>query len=255
MLSFLLETLGSEHYAWLGSSRSESPDDERAGVLYDRRQVMLYEHDTKWLAPVGAPKFARGWDAHHPRTLEIAVFGLREHPGVTLRVLNTHFDHFGAEARRKSAEILAEVIRQGALAQPSCVQIVCGDFNSAKGESPGFYKHLISGSVGLRDAARSAPLASAMPPFTIHKFQGLAFDSDHGDGTVELSKPCHEDDNTADSRHIDWILWRSSLSCALEPLAYEVMTDTISADGRYPSDHFPVSFAFRLLPTNSASRL
>eukprot|EP00403_Amphidinium_massartii_P039397 CAMPEP_0178444268 /NCGR_PEP_ID=MMETSP0689_2-20121128/39391_1 /TAXON_ID=160604 /ORGANISM="Amphidinium massartii, Strain CS-259" /LENGTH=258 /DNA_ID=CAMNT_0020068437 /DNA_START=158 /DNA_END=931 /DNA_ORIENTATION=- len=203
MLSFLLEELEDVNYSCLGSSRSASPDDERAGILYDRSQVMLQHHDTRWLAPPGAPKYAAGWDADCPRTLEIATFSLPERPATQLRVLNTHFDHFGVEARMQSAELVADVVKTGAAEYPDCVHIICGDFNSAKGSSP-FYDCLVNPSVGLQDAARSsADTVSAMPPFTIHMFQGLAFESDRGDGTVELKRSAAPE-SMVDSCHIDW---------------------------------------------------
>mmetsp|Transcript_31215 Transcript_31215/g.57043 ORF Transcript_31215/g.57043 Transcript_31215/m.57043 type:complete len:313 (-) Transcript_31215:134-1072(-) len=240
MLGDLLKRLGSEQYAWLGNSRSSSPNDETAGMIYHREQVQLEQHETRWLNPPGSDMYAVGWDASKPRTLEMATFVVASDAQHRLRVLNTHFDHVGVQARLESAAIIAEAVRTGRTADPELVQIVCGDFNSAKESSP-FYKSLVSSTVGLRDAARSAESVSEMPPFTIHKFQGLEFQSNHGDGTVDLS--CLA--SGFDAGHIDWVLWLSGQACDLEPLYYEVVTDTLPT-GRYPSDHFPVRFRFGL---------
>lgn len=80
---------------------------------------------------------------------------------------------------------------------------------------------------------------------TIHKWQGVSFAEDRGDGTVDLSQG-----EGYDSRHIDWILFLDGLpentGCTrLQPLQSKVITDSM-ASGRYPSDHFPVSTTFRL---------
>mmetsp|Transcript_5977 Transcript_5977/g.13084 ORF Transcript_5977/g.13084 Transcript_5977/m.13084 type:complete len:307 (-) Transcript_5977:349-1269(-) len=242
MLRDLLKVLGPDQYVSLGNPRSANKNDETAGILYHREQVHLEQHETRWLNECGGAMHEPGWDAEFPRTLELATFELASEPEHRLRVLNTHFDHVGVQARVKSAEMIVEAVKAGWRRDPGLVQIVCGDFNSAKESSP-FYQRMVSQSVGLLDAARTAESVGDMPPFTIHKFEGLEFNSNQGDGTVEFSAASDEDE--PDANHIDWVLWLNAKSTELQPLSYEVVTDTLPT-GRYPSDHFPVRFCFRL---------
>eukprot|EP00971_Amphidinium_carterae_P179238 3555381-Amphidinium_carterae.2 len=230
-------------------SRSLEAGDETASIFYDSQQLELLGHETRWLAPAGTPNAVPGWDAAFPRTLEIATFcptgkdvsmKCKSLESCQLRVLNTHFDHVGSQARQNSGNIIAEVL---SAAEPGQLQLLCGDFNSPK-VSNAVYSLLQERALGLNDAATSSKCRPAMHPCTIHKFQGLDFTSDTGDGTVDLS--VSPTANRPDARHIDWILWRNASTACLQPVNFEVITDTLPSD-MYPSDHFPVSFEFDLV--------
>lgn len=256
MLAFLVDRLGAEEYAWIGTSRRPGVADETVGLLYDRRRLELIEHESAWLGPPGTPPGLASWDAALPRTLETAVFRLRTTSGASsaaygdalyLRALNTHFDHVGVDARHRSGAQLADAVRRGAVERRECAQVVTGDFNSTKGGSS-TYAALLAGATGLRDAAREAEERS-LTRSTIHKFQGAAFTSEHGDGTVELGGMAA--DVEPDAHHIDWLLWRDGTGLQLRPVRFEVIT-TCLENGRYPSDHFPVSVVFELLPKAAA---
>jgi len=255
MLNFLVSRLGEENYGWLGTSRSLKNGDEMAAFLYNKRRVDVVAHNSLWLAPDGTPRGAPAWDAMYPRTLETAVFRLygsdadqahKPSEMGLLRVLNTHFDHVGVNARRCAAELIANTIAQGALEWPQCVQIVTGDFNNVKHNNE-VYHVLTNPKTGLLDAARQAPFATDMVPFTIHKFQGLGFAASQGDGTVELGT-CATD---KDAQHIDWVLFRNGSDMQVLPVKYQVITDR-APNGPYLSDHFPVCVKFTVLQSTSA---
>mmetsp|Transcript_26910 Transcript_26910/g.75816 ORF Transcript_26910/g.75816 Transcript_26910/m.75816 type:complete len:371 (-) Transcript_26910:109-1221(-) len=251
MLQFLTEHSGKDSYGWAAQSRSPGQPDETAGFLFDRRRLSLLSHNCTWLAPDETPHGKRAWDAECPRTFETATFGLRsELSGALastpfLRVLNTHFDHVGVEARRLSGQMLASAVAQGAIDFPQTAQLVCGDFNSPKGGGNVVYE-LLTGS-GVRDALRVVPVRN-MVASTIHKFKGTDFASSRGDGTVELQVARGEEDvKQLDARHIDWMLWRDAAGegegARLLPRTCEVIVDQLP-DGRWPSDHFPLSVTF-----------
>ena len=70
-------------------------------------------------------------------------------------------------------------MRRWSLERPDCVQVLCGDFNSPKGNGNAVYKTLTGAE--LRDAGREA--ASVVGPAvrsTIHKFEGVAFEDAKG---------------------------------------------------------------------------
>ena len=137
--------------------------------------------------------------------------------------------------------------------EPTCPQILCGDFNSPKSSEA--YSLLAK---ELQDVFKSAPdLCTSGARSTIHKWQGLSFKEVMGDGTVDLSGEL-EKSKDEDTRHIDWILWQNGptqfQSTQLQPVRCRVVSDTL-ANGRYPSDHFPLSATFLVSFTSVQSRL
>ena len=254
MLSHLCKRLDGR-YCWKGISRKLDGDDECAGFLFNIQQVELLDHSVFWLSPPACPDGHPGWDAKLPRTCEVAMFKIRDELSagslpMKMRILNTHFDHEGVAARSKSAALILDAIIKFNEQIPGCPQILCGDFNSPKSSEP--YGLL---SDALQDVFRCASdIQTFGAQSTIHKWQGLSFDDGMGDGTVDLSK----EDSRPDSRYIDWILWlngRPSRGFAeLQLLRCRVLTDTLP-NGRYPSDHFPLSATFVAIDSNHQSRL
>lgn len=170
-----------------------------------------------------------------------------------MRVLNTHFDHEGILARSNSAALITDALGKFQEKEPTCPQILCGDFNSPKSSEA--YSLLAK---ELKDVFRSASdLCTPGARSTIHKWQGLSFKEVMGDGTVDLSGEV-EKSKDEDTRHIDWILWQNGptqfQSTQLQPVRCRVVTDTL-ANGRYPSDHFPLSATFLVSFTSVQSRL
>eukprot|EP00448_Togula_jolla_P020930 CAMPEP_0170588036 /NCGR_PEP_ID=MMETSP0224-20130122/10612_1 /TAXON_ID=285029 /ORGANISM="Togula jolla, Strain CCCM 725" /LENGTH=363 /DNA_ID=CAMNT_0010911719 /DNA_START=150 /DNA_END=1239 /DNA_ORIENTATION=+ len=250
MLSFLSKSLGEE-YGWVATSRTPGQSDESAGFLFDRRRLALEDYTATWLAPPSTQPGTPAWDAGCPRTFETAVFRFLDNVDVGhLRVINTHLDHIGVQARQFSAGLLVEAILEGVATKPECAQLICGDFNSPKGGGNKVYELLTSTQAsigaGLRDVAREAKELS-LGPSTIHKFKGEDFEGQVGDGTVDLSSSVGDENSKAadDARHIDWMLWRDGEGLRLLPKRCELVTDRL-ATGRYPSDHFPVSATFVL---------
>lgn len=237
MLAFLVSSL--DEYDYRASSRVPGTPDETAGFLFDNSVLELNDHATTWLGPAGVPRGDPCWDAALPRTYEEADFRLRHAPSIGFRVLNTHLDHVGVVARARSAGMLAGAVVRAKHVKPQYAQVLCGDFNSPKGGGNEVYRTLTTSAIGLDDALRRAGTRKVTPT-TIHKFRGLDFSGDEGDGTVNLV-----DSGEPDSRHIDWMLWRDGTSLALRPLHGEVVTDPMTS-GRYPSDHFAVSVTFEL---------
>eukprot|EP00434_Breviolum_minutum_P013824 symbB.v1.2.012189.t2/scaffold835.1/size159100/16 len=203
MLSYLSSKSG---YDWKGISRQPGHPDECAGFLFDSKQVELLDHSAFWLRPPGVPDGHVAWDAKLPRTCEVALFkiGNSSSDELKVRVLNTHFDHEGILARSNSAALITDALGKFKEKEPTCPQILCGDFNSPKSSEA--YSLLAK---ELQDVFRSAPdLCTPRARSTIHKWQGLSFKEVMGDGTVDLSGEL-EKSKDEDTRHIDWILWQN----------------------------------------------
>jgi len=244
MLTTVCQQLGGM-YEWKGTSRFVDLEDEAAGFIYNTACLRLLDNSVFWLKPEALPDGKPGWDAMFPRTCETALFQILESGG-QLRVFNTHFDHQGSNARRESAQLIASRIAVLMESQPSCAHVLCGDFNSPKCSEPySVFTKFTHPSAPekplLKDVFRSAEVDSGGAISTIHKWQGLAFSEERGDGTVDLSEG-----SDFDSRHIDWILWQDGqgeVGTSLTPISCRVVTDSMP-NGRYASDHFPVSSTF-----------
>ena len=195
--------------------------------------MQFLDHSAFWLRDAAVPDGVRAWDAKLPRTCETAIFQLH---GVRLRIFNTHLDHEGHRARRSSALLIASKMRAYRVQEPEVRQLLCGDFNSTKLSEA--YEIV---SQGLMDVIKH----EEVPRSTIHKWKGLDFEDEVGDGTVDLSGK-----GALDALHIDWMLCSGLKTNDFRLIESRVLTDTLP-NGRYPSDHFPLSATFVSLPQSS----
>ena len=124
--------------------------------------------------------------------------------GISLRVVNTHFDHIGQLAREQQASLIVEDAQAYAPAFP---QLLTGDLNCDT-RNPAI---AILRAGGWRDSY-AAVHGDDDPGCTYHGFMGESFPSDLG--------------------KIDWIMARGQL----EVRDAWIVRD--SRDGRYPSDHY-----------------
>ncbi len=118
------------HHGWVGVARGDGMErGEYAPILYDRRRLSRLESGWFWLAE--APdRPTIGWDARLPRIATWARFTAGHR---SFFVLNTHFDHRGVQARRRSAWlILAESLRRSR-GDPV---VLMGDFNAREDDPP-----------------------------------------------------------------------------------------------------------------------
>ena len=202
-LAFQMDALAEAlpQFRVLGQGRLGGRQGEFAALLVDRARFAVEEHGDFWLSPTPEEVGSRGWDAALPRMCTWAV--LRDlKTDARIRVLNTHFDHRGQQARLESAAVL---IREGQLGGDLPV-IVTGDLNADE-DSPPLSRLR---EAGLRDSFRAVhPEAEEVGTF--NGFRGRT-----------------------DGGKIDYVLvdsrWQVSRA--------EILRD--NDEGRYPSDHFPV---------------
>jgi endonuclease/exonuclease/phosphatase family metal-dependent hydrolase len=191
-------------YRFVGGGREGDDRGEASPLAFDPRRFDLLESGLFWLSPT-PDKPSKGWDAAYNRIVTWARLRMRGAPQ-SLLVINTHWDHIGAVARKESA---LQISRWIATHARHCERVlVSGDFNTELASEP---LQLLVGS-GLRDARG----ASRTPPF------GPA-------GTFNGFRNPPED-----ARTIDHFL----LGEGVQVERYLVLSQLI--DGRWPSDHFPV---------------
>ena len=126
--------------------------------------------------------------------------------------LNTHFDHRGQKARLESAKLVRK--RLEALPGDPPV-VVTGDFNTGEGSEP--YKALVGGDgLKLTDSYRAVHPERKKDEGTFNGFKG-----------------------TRTGARIDWIVYTNHFAATAATI------DHTNKDGRYPSDHYPVTAALK----------
>lgn len=116
----------------IGLPRDSTKRSEFSAIFYDSSRLNLIEQNTFWLSENIHAQGKKGWDAAYPRIVTWGKFKDRRTKKV-LYVFNTHFDHMGQEARRKSAHLLLDQIEK--IAGKNAV-IAMGDFNAHPEDEP-----------------------------------------------------------------------------------------------------------------------
>jgi endonuclease/exonuclease/phosphatase family metal-dependent hydrolase len=181
---------------------------EYSAILYDQRRLSVQENGTFWLSETPEVPGSTSWGNNITRIATWARF--RERAGVReFLVLNTHWDHESQNAREKSAAQIVAWLEANAGGKPV---IVTGDFNA--GEQNAAFQALVAPGnrkVALKDTFRAEhPDVQVVGTFN-------AFSGKRGGDKIDAVLVSPE--------------WRV-LSAAIV---------TTNDDGRYPSDHFPVT--------------
>ena len=195
-------------YAWFGSGRRGAQgdaSDEHMGVFYRVDTLRLVESGDFWLSDTPGVPGSISWGNLYPR---MVTWGLFEHAGDGRRfyLLDTHLPYREQDgpARVRSAQA---ILRWIATLPADVPVVLAGDFND--GPDSETYRTLAG---ELYDAWTDAPTRNG-PDGTFHGFKGVP------------------------GQRIDWILHRG-----LQPRRATTLTG--HAEGRYPSDHFPVLVEF-----------
>ena len=146
----------------------------------------------------------KGWDAACERIVTWAVLKDKK-SSKEIAVFNTHFDHVGEVARRESAKLLINKIKELAV---SCPVIITGDFNGTLDSEP----VSILTEDGMKNAFNTAKVVYG-PSWSFHNF-----------GSIPIDK----------RRLIDFIFVNEEI----EVERYRTVDD--KPDDGYLSDHAPV---------------
>ncbi|MCF6358341.1 MAG: endonuclease/exonuclease/phosphatase family protein [Draconibacterium sp.] len=193
------------NHEWFGVGRD---DGERAGefspIFYNKTKFILVKHGEFWLSE-NCNKPGLGWDAVCNRIVTWGEFKSKV-TGKHFLVFNTHFDHKGVEARKNSAFLISDKIKEISNNRGLPV-ILTGDFNLTPDSEP---IKLIKGF--MKDSREVSETPPYGPVGTFTSF----------------------DWNATMENRIDYIF----IQGGVKVLKYAVLTD--AKNQRFPSDHLPV---------------
>lgn len=192
-------------YEWFGVGRD---DGEKAGefspVFFKKSKFILLKKGNFWLSE-NCEKPGLGWDAACNRIVSWGKFQSKV-TGKQFIVFNTHFDHQGDEARKNSAYLIRDKIKEISGKQGLPV-ILTGDFNLAPESEP--IKLIKKFMKDSREVSKTPPYGP-VGTFTSFKW----------DAPMKI--------------RIDYIFTQGGI----DVLKYAVLTD--AKNQRFPSDHLPV---------------
>ena len=120
-------------YDYVGVGRDDGKmKGEFCAIYFDTTRYKIHNNSTFWLSET--PDIVSvGWDAALER---ICTYGLFEdkNSGDEFWVFNTHFDHLGVIARKKSSALILKKIKE--INTQSLPVILMGDFNSISDSEP-----------------------------------------------------------------------------------------------------------------------
>lgn len=204
-LAYLRESLPAYEFHAVG--RQPDGSGERVPVGWRRERFEPLTTDAFWLSPTPAEPGSEFAGASHPRVTTTATLRDRE-TGRRVRLVSAHFDHEGAEARARSAAVLADRLAGdgragGWVGDDDVTALLLGDFNCEPDSDP--YRQLAA----VLTPARAAATWTYGPAATFHEFDGVPTEAiDH------------------------------AFVAGLDVRTFAVLTDR--DDRGYPSDHFPV---------------
>lgn len=197
-------------YGLVGVGRESGGETgEYAAILYRTDRWNVAASGTFWLSDTPEAPGSKSWGNEITRIATWARF-VEADTGRAVWMFNTHFDHVSQPSRVRSAELLASRI---AAREPRDPVVVTGDFNAGEDNPAILY---------LKNAGGRSPV-QLVDTFRVQ----------HPDATG--AGTFNEFAGRRDGAKIDYVF--------AEPETEVRQADIIRdhRDGRYPSDHFPVS--------------
>ena len=213
--AFLRDQLKDFSYA--GRSRQKDGKGEQCGILFRTARFDKLVEGHFWLSETPDEPGSKSWDSSLPRMVTWLKLWDRE-AKQSFYIVNTHFDHRGKQARKESASLIRKFV--ASLPADSKV-IVTGDFNAAEKSAPyaALFDPIMSEPSPLIDSFRSSHPVNGNGEGTFNGFEGV----DTG-------------------ARIDWVAATRNVEVVSAGI------DKSEFDGRYPSDHFPVTAVISLQP-------
>lgn len=197
------------NYSYVGVGRDDGKlKGEYAAIFYKHERLKLISTKTYWLSET-PNEISVGWDASFKRVVTFGEFYDIQTKD-TLYVFNCHFDNIGKISRKKSAELILQIIEDKKITNKKV--IVMGDLNCEPDDEP---MELLK--VNLEDTYSSAATVTYGPVGTFNEFN-----------TEMLLQ-----------RRIDYILVKN-----IEVKEYRHIDDR-RKNNLFPSDHLPIQIKFK----------
>ncbi len=197
------------NYKHIGVGRADGKQaGEYSAIFYDTSRLVLLQQATFWLAEQTNIPGKKGWDAAIERIVTWAKFQDKASRRVFFH-FNTHFDHIGKVARKESANLVLQKVKEIAGATPA---IITGDFNATPDDEP------------------IMVITAESNPDKLSDTKTLSESPHYGpDGTFNGFKSKENSNNP-----IDYIF----INKGFKVLQHATLSQTWQ--GRFSSDHFPV---------------
>jgi endonuclease/exonuclease/phosphatase family metal-dependent hydrolase len=121
------------NYKYVGGGRDDGKTKgEYSAIFYDTTRLQLLSNDMFWLSETSNVAGSKGWDAAITRIVTWAKFKDKRSKKI-FYAFNTHFDHIGKIARRESAKLVLQKVKEIAGSTPA---VITGDFNAEPTDEP-----------------------------------------------------------------------------------------------------------------------
>ncbi len=120
-------------FKYVGGGRDDGKTKgEYSAIFYDTTKLQLLTSDMFWLSETTTVAGSKGWDAAITRIVTWAKFKDKRSTKIFF-AFNTHFDHMGKVARRESAKLVIQKVKEIAGSTPA---VITGDFNAEPSDEP-----------------------------------------------------------------------------------------------------------------------
>ena len=161
-LTYLQDNL--EGYDYIGVGRTDGKTKgEYTCIFYKKDKYEVLDQGNFWLSETPDVPGSIGWDARLERVATWGKFRDKK-TGKIFMAVNTHFDHIGVEARKQSALLIIEKIKEIVGNQPA---IVTGDFNVT--DQSDAYATMTTNEFVMKDAHKIAEKVTGVN-YTFHGF-------------------------------------------------------------------------------------
>jgi endonuclease/exonuclease/phosphatase family metal-dependent hydrolase len=121
------------NYKYVGGGRDDGKTKgEYSAIFYDTTRLQLLSNDMFWLSETSNVAGSKGWDAAITRIVTWAKFKDKRSKKI-FYAFNTHFDHIGKIARRESAKLVLQKVKEIAGSTPA---VITGYFNAEPTDEP-----------------------------------------------------------------------------------------------------------------------
>lgn len=196
-------------YRSVGGGRDDGQNKgEHSAIFFDTARLQLQQSGMFWLSETPGRAGSKGWDASFPRVITWARFRDKK-SGKIFFAFNTHFDHMGQVARRESAKMVLQKVKEIAGSAPA---VFTGDFNATPADEP--IRVIIdkNNPLHLTDSKELSELPHYGPTGTFNAFKSME----------------------RDDQPIDYIFLKGNWKVR----SHATISQTWQ--GRYASDHFAV---------------